>query len=344
MTEKKLRIGLIGAGSSAANIAETISQTQGLQLTAISDINKDAAQSLATKYKITSITNDYKELCKRNDIDFVVISVPHALHYEITMFALTQGKHVLVEKPIATKVKDAEEMIALAHKKKVKLGVHFQNRFFDAVQEAKKIIDSGKLGKILQVNVSIMWYRESDYYLKSSWRGKWNSEGGGSLINQSIHTVDEMVYLVGNVKKLFGFWAHRIHNIEVDDNTCASFIFENGAFGTIQTSTSSKAAFPGKLIIFGSEGAIEIDGNILTFHKPDNTNERIDYAAKTGGQVASATDPKKFSIDAHQRLISDFRDAILNNREPLVNGEEGLRALKVVCAVYESNGEKIVTL
>jgi len=339
-----LRIGLIGAGSSAANIAETISQTQGLQLMAISDIKKEAAQALATKYSVAVVTDDYKELCKRNDIDFVVISVPHALHYEIAMFALNQGKHVLVEKPIATKVKDGEEMIALARKKNVKLGVHFQCRFFDAVQEAKKIIDSGKLGKILQVNVSVMWSRDQDYYLKSAWRGKWNSVGGGSLINQSIHTIDEMVYLVGKIKKLYGFWAHRIHQIEVDDNACACFNFENGAFGTLQTSTSSGAAFPGKLIIFGSEGAIEIDGNILTIHKKDGTTEKIDYAAKTGGQVASATDPRKFSITAHQRLISDFRDAINEKREPLVNGEEGLRALKIVCAVYESNGEKIVNM
>ncbi|MEX2683591.1 MAG: Gfo/Idh/MocA family protein [Candidatus Sigynarchaeota archaeon] len=338
-----LRAGLIGAGSSATNIATTIATIEDIKLVAVADVNKEAAQRIADQHKVAHVTTDYRELCKL-DVDFVVISLPHGLHKEVTLHCLGAGKHVLVEKPMATTVEDGQAMVDAARRAKRKLGVHFQQRFIDATQEAKKIIDGGKIGKILQANVSVMWSRDIDYYKKSSWRGTWKMEGGGSLINQAIHPVDQMIYLLGDVKRLFGFWAHRVHDIEVDDNTCAAFLFESGAFGTIQTSTSTKAAFPAKLTIFGSEGGVELDGNVLTVFKADGTKERTDYAAREGGQVASATDPKKFSVVAHARLMNDFANAIREDREPLVNGVEGLRSLKVVRAVYDSSGDRIIDL
>ncbi len=342
-TKNILRAGLIGAGSSATNIAETIATLPGVQLVAVSDVHKPAAEMLAKKHNVNLVFDDHRELLK-HPLDFAIISVPHGLHKDIALDCIGAGKHVLVEKPLATTVGDAEAMIKAARAGGVKLGVHFQCRFFDAVQEAKRLIDSGKIGRILQVNVSVMWFRDADYYKKSSWRGTWKLEGGGSLINQAIHPVDEMVYLAGKVTRLFGFWGHMVHDIEVDDNTAACFVFENGALGTLQTSTATKAAFPAKLTIFGSDGGLEIDGNVLTIHHGDGKTDVIDYAARQGGQVGSATDPKKFSLVAHSRLMNDFVDAIINDREPAINGEEGLKSIKVVRAVYESNGEKIVTL
>lgn len=343
MSEKiVLRAGLIGAGSSATNIAETLANTQGVKLTAISDVNIDLAKKIAQKYNVDIILKDYEDLCKRDDIDYVIISTPHALHAKMAIYALNHGKHVLCEKPIATTIKDAEEMIAVAKKCGKKLGIHFQNRFIGAVKKAKQLIDSGFLGKIIQVNISVMWFRPIEYYKDSPWRGKWALEGGGSLINQAIHPVDEMIYLVGDVKTVFGFKEPKYHQIETEDNTAAVFQFENGAFGTIQTSTSTKAAFPAKLTIFGVEGGLVIDGNILTIYKPDGTSETIDF--NQGGQVGSEKDPKKFSLEAHGALMADFRDAILYNREPMINGEEGLRSLKIICGIYESDGKKIINL
>ena len=344
MTAKKvLKAGMIGSGSSATNIAKTIASLDGVELVALCDKFKESAMKLAEKHGVDYVTDDHVEFCNQ-DMDFVIVSTPHGTHKEYVLYCLDQEKHVLVEKPIATQVKDAELMIRTAKDRGLKLGVHFQCRFFDAVQEAKKIIDSGKLGKILHATVSVMWFRDDDYYQKSNWRGTWELEGGGSLINQAIHPVDEMVHLVGPVKRLFGFWGHRVHDIEVDDITAAAFMFENGAFGALQTSTATKAAFPAKLTIFGSDGAVEIEGNILTIHKEDGTSEKRDYAANQGGQVGSATDPKKFSLLAHSRLMQDFLDAINDDREPTVNGEEGLKSLKVVRAVYDSNGENVIDL
>lgn len=338
-----LRAGLVGAGSSATNIATTIATIDDIELVGVADVNKEAARRIADQHSVTFVTTDYKELCKQ-DVDFIIISLPHGLHKEAAVHCLDAGKHVLVEKPIATTVPDAIAMIDAAKRNKRKLGVHCQQRFIDATQEAKNLVDGGQLGKILQANVSVMWFRDADYYKKSSWRGTWQLEGGGSLINQAIHPVDQMVYLLGNVKRLFGCWAHRVHDIEVDDNTCAAFVLESGAFGTIQTSTSTRAAFPARLTIFGSEGGIELDGNVLTHFKADGTRERTDFAAREGGQVGSAIDPKKFSVVAHARLMRDFAGAIREDREPLVTGEEGLKSLKVVRAVYESAGEKVIDI
>ena len=153
-----------------------------------------------------------------------------------------------------------------------------------------------------------------------------------------------MIFIVGKVKKLFGLWDHKVHDIEVDDLTAAAVLFENGVFGTIQTSTATKAAFPATLTVFGTEGAVEIEGNILTIFNADGTSETIDYAAKEGGQVGSSRDPKLFSLKGHSRLMEDFMDAVGNDREPFVSGEDGLESLKVVRAIFDSNGEKIIDL
>ena len=342
MDGKPLRAGMIGAGSSATNIAATMATIPDLNLVAACDKNGDMAKAFAKEHGC-AVVNTIEALCKE-DLDFIVVSTPHGTHASIVKDCLHAGKHVLVEKPLATKVKDGREMIDTARELDLKLGVHFQCRFFDAVQEARRAIEGGEIGKILQASVSVMWSRDGDYYAKSPWRGTWALEGGGSLINQAIHPVDEMVYLVGDVKRLFGFWDHLIHDIEVDDNTAAAFIFENGAFGTIQTSTATKAAFPARLTIFGADGGLEIDGNILTRHHADGTSTRKDFTLQEGGQIGSATDPKKFSLAAHGRMMADFCNAIREGREPTVNGEEALRSLKIVQAVYESNGERAVDL
>lgn len=146
VNKKILNIGLIGAGSSATNIATTIATIKDLKLVAVCDINEDAAQKIAIQHNVSFVTTDYKELCNRDDLDFVVISLLHGLHKEVAMECFESGKHVLVEKPIATTVDDAKAMIALAQEKDLKLGVHFQNRFIDSVQEAKKIIDATNIG------------------------------------------------------------------------------------------------------------------------------------------------------------------------------------------------------
>jgi predicted dehydrogenase len=337
-----IRIGLIGAGNSASNIATSLTTIPHAKLTAISAVPIESAKYIIEQHQILQnrTFSNYQELLKLPDLDMIIISVPHNLHYQMTLDALKAGKHVLCEKPLAINMKQGREMIETAKEKGLALGTFFQSRYFSASQKAKEMITKGDLGKILQAQVNVLWYRDQDYYDKSPWRGKWATEGGGSLINQASHSIDLMIWLIGKPITIFGAFAAKMHNIEVDDNAAALVLFQNGTYATIQTSTALKPGFPSAVNIFGSEGMISIDGNTLK-HIDKTGQENIQNFEK---QVGSANDPKKFSLEAQQRLILDFLDALQNHRAPTIDGAEGLRAIEVITAIYESNGEKVIFL
>ncbi|MFX0099593.1 MAG: Gfo/Idh/MocA family protein [Candidatus Hodarchaeota archaeon] len=336
---KILKVGIIGAGWSASkNISPAIDALPGVSIHAIADINKDLAQKLAGERSIPNVHENYKELCNRDDIDFVIISVPHGLHCQYALDALNARKHVLVEKPMATTVEDAEKMIHLAEKQGLHLGVYFQNRFNDSTRVAKEILDAGKLGSILSTNVSVFLKRDPPYF-KSSWRGTWNLEGGSALINQSIHAIDKMLYLLGDATTVFGLTGHHVHDIETEDNAVACFKLKNQAFGLIQASIGTKNPIETKLTIFGTEGAMEIDMSSVKIYYNDDKSDVFDFKNETEGINA-----KKIKQIAHQRVITDFASSIIENRKPLVDGKEGLRSLKLIRGIYESNGGTVVKL
>jgi UDP-N-acetyl-2-amino-2-deoxyglucuronate dehydrogenase len=229
-------------------------------------------------------------------------------------------------------------MIETAKSKNLTLGTFFQMRFNEASQKAKEMVDNGELGKIIHAQVNVLWYRNQEYYNNSPWRGKWATEGGGSLINQSCHSIDLMIWLVGQPKTVFGFFGAKTHDIEVDDNSATVVRFENDAYATIQTSTSLEPGYTNKVNIFGDKGGISIVGNSLTITHQDGTIENLDFEK----QVGSASDPKLFSMKAQNALIKDFIGAVENKRPPLVDGKEGLRAIEVIQAIYKSNGERVI--
>ncbi len=336
---KKLIFGLIGAGNSASNIATSITNMENCQLKGVTSKPLEGAKDLAKNLGLEKVYESNEELLMDPEIDAVVISVPHGLHHPLTMQALNAGKHVLCEKPLAISMEQGNEMVSTAESKGLKLGTFFQMRFNDASIKAKEIVESGQLGKILHGQVNVLWHRDKEYYTESSWRGKWATEGGGSLINQSSHSIDLMIWLIGKPKKLFGVYGAKTHEIEVDDNAAAVVIFDNEAYGTIQTSVSVKPGYTGKINVFGTKGGISLIGNTLVWTKEDGSVEELDFAVK---QVGSSNDPKKFDMKSQINLISDFVDAVQNNRSPKVDGKEGLRAIQVITGIYESNGEKVV--
>src|SRR6056297_1946303 len=212
---KPLIFGLIGAGNSATNIATSISNMDEATLKAVTSKPVDGAKSLAETLGVPTVYDTNEELLADEGLDAVIISVPHGLHHPLTLQALNAGKHVLCEKPLAISVEQGNEMIQTAKEKGLKLGTFFQMRFNQASQKAKEIVESGILGEILHAQVNVLWYRDQDYYNKSSWRGKWDTEGGGSLINQASHSIDLMTWLTGYPKKLFGVFDAKTHDIEV---------------------------------------------------------------------------------------------------------------------------------
>ena len=333
-----MKIGLIGAGNSAMNIAKSMNSIEGSEIIEVAAKTVEEAQKIADERNIAKATTT-EELLKNPDIEAVIISVPHSLHHPITIQALNAGKHVLCEKPLAINMVQGNEMIALAQEKNLKLGTFFQMRFNDASVKAKEIVESGDLGKLLHSQAHVFWSRDQPYYDESPWRGKWATEGGGSLINQSVHTIDLMMWLVGQPKKVFGVFGAKTHDIEVDDNAAAVVIFENGAYGTIQTSTSCDPGYTAKMNIFGSKGGISLIGQKLTWTKENGDVEEMDFEK---AQVGSANDPKKFNLKAQVAVIVDFIGAVTEDRLPKIDGAEGLRAIDVIEAIYKSKGEKVI--
>ncbi len=332
-----VKFGLIGAGSSAKNIANAIKQMGSCKIFAIYAVS--GSEELAKEADIPLIVKSVDELLNITEISSVIISTPHYLHYELTLMALKKGKHVLCEKPLAISIEQAEEMVKTAKENKKLLGTFYQNRFLDASIKAKEIIQSGELGIILQGRVNVIWNRDADYYEKSNWRGKWATEGGGSLINQASHSIDLLSWLMGEVDTVFGFWDHRVHQIEVDDNACAIVKFKNGTYATVATSTCAKPGYPAEVTIFGSKGSISIDGNVLKHVLESGEVKVYDYDK---GQVASFNDPKVFSLKSHTRLIQSFVDAVQKEEQPPVSGEEGIRSFRIIEGIYKSNGTKII--
>ncbi len=336
MTE--IIFGLIGAGNSATNIATSLSNMENGKLKGVTSKPIDGAKKLAKDLDVPKVYESNEALLGDDEIEAVIISVPHGLHHPLTMQALEAGKNVLCEKPLAINMEQGQEMIQTAQENGLKLGTFFQMRFNEASQKAKEIVSEGKLGKILHSQVNVLWYRDQDYYNNSSWRGKWDTEGGGCLINQSSHSIDLMIWLTGKPKRLFGVFGAKTHEIEVDDNAAAVVVFDNDAYGTIQTSVSLQPGYTGKVNVFGTEGGISLIGNKLIWTKKDGSEEVFDYEQ----QVGSTNDPKKFSMGAQIALLNDYIEAVQNDRAPKIDGNEGLRAIEVITAIYESDGEKVV--
>ena len=333
-----LKFALIGAGSSATNIAQAIDSMDSCEISIISDLNEESAQKVADFAHIPNVTTDNEEIYKNENIDAVIVSVPHYLHFELTLNALKAGKHVLCEKPLAISLEQVDEMIHTAETSGLKLGTFFQCRFEDAAIKAKEMIENNAIGTLLQGNVQVMWTRPTEYYQESAWRGKWATEGGGSLINQSTHSLDLLAWLLGEIESVFGYYAHRVHEIEVDDNSCGIVKFKNGVFAAIQTSTAATPGYPSIVSIYGTKGMIQLKGQSLIHTNEEGETQEHNFEE----QIGSFSDPKLFNVQAHTRLIQNFVDSVEKDEIPLVDGKEGRRSIELVEGIFKSNGEKVI--
>ncbi|MHA1793286.1 MAG: Gfo/Idh/MocA family protein [Promethearchaeota archaeon] len=326
-----IKAGLLGAGWSANNIVKAVKNIKNLEIIGVYNHDAEKASKFARTHDIKIHSDNPEVLFNNEDIDMIIVSLPHFLHYPMTMKALEKNKHVLVEKPIAISAKNAEKMVETAKKKKLLLGTCFQNRFNDATINAKNLIEKGDLGKILQANISVLLKRDAPYFNDNSWRGTWSKEGGSALINQSIHFIDLMLYLLDTrPKKVAGFQDHLIHDIETEDNATAAFVLENDMIGTIQASISVKSQIGSTLIIHGSEKTMKVTQTAIEIHAPNEKTIKINFLEKMD------IDLKSMKVLALERLLRNFSDAIINQGTPKATGDDGLAALKFVLKIYES--------
>ena len=342
-----LHFAIIGCGVISSTHARALAELPGAQLSAVCDVIEARASTLSAGYAAfqplipttPQVYSDYHALLARPDIDVVDICTPSGTHAEIGIAAAQAGKHVIVEKPIDVTLRKARALVEACHKAGVKLSVISQHRFDPAVVALKEAVDAGKLGQLNFGGSHTKWYRSQEYYDSGQWRGTWSMDGGGALINQSIHYVDLLVYIMGSVAELSAYTATRAHqHLEVEDIAVASVRFASGALGLIEGNTAAYPGFEARLDIYGSEGSVIV------------VNDRVaEWRLRSGEDCAVQDDTASTfiggtsSLDiwhlAHRRQLADVINAITQDRAPLVSGEDAYRALQVVLAVYQSARE-----
>ena len=327
-----MRVGLVGTGAIAHKHAESY-RAIGFELVACSNRSPAKGAAFAEQYGCVFVP-EFADLCGRDDIDYVDVCTFPDSHVEICASAASNGKHVLVQKPMALTLRDCHLMIDACHDAGVKLGVVSQHRFDDCTIFLKRAIDEGRLGHLLQVDGYVKWHRTQAYYDPPG-KGDWHVEGGGALINQGIHTADVMQYLAGRVRRVFAHWQlAAAHRMESEDLVNAVLTYDGGAGGVLQAATAIWPGFPERIEVHGTRGTAVITGDQLTAWNVQDDNGTD--APLSAGVDSGAADPMAISIENLQRQFQNFADAIRHDAEPLVDGAEGLAALRFVLGVYES--------
>jgi predicted dehydrogenase len=335
-----MRVGLIGTGAIANKHADSYREI-GYELLAVSNRSEKKGHAFAQKYGAEFVA-DYRDLCRRPDIDFVDVCAFPDSRLAMTREAIVHGKHVLVQKPIALKLEEAGEMVRIARQADLRLGVVSQHRFDDATSFLHKAIQQGRLGRILQADTYVKWHRPQAYYDRPG-KGTWDVEGGGALINQAIHGVDLLLYLAGPAKEVFADWQlAAAHRMESEDVINALIRYDSGATGVIQAATAFHPGYPERTEIHGTKGTAIITGDKLSAWNVEG-DPGDDAPLARQGPDSGASDPMAISIEPMKRQFRDFGDAIKNHRPPVCAGEDGYRALQLVLAAYESarSGKKV---
>lgn len=336
--QHKPGFGIVGLGIGRAHM--DAAAASGLStLAAVCDIVPEKLEKAKKKYPYVHTYENFEEMLADPGVDIVSICLPSGMHADFAVRAMAAGKHVLIEKPIDTTEEAARRVIEARDKYGVRVGVVHQNRYNACMAPIKKAVDSGRLGRLILGNFAVKWFREQSYY-ENGWHGTWNMDGGGSLMNQAIHTIDLMRWLMGevtSVRSVMGIYAHKI---ETEDMTASVITFKNGAAATFVSTTCAYPGISTDIQLYGTGGTIEADADVLrTWKMRDSADEEAEeeemlrlYGAGNGG--ACSADPAL--LVGHQAVIEDMADAVINGRDPFVPPEEAIKSVRIVEAIYKS--------
>ena len=331
-----MRVGLIGTGAISHKHAQAYKNI-GFEVAACTDINVAAGEAFAAKWG-GDFVKTWEEVCRHPKVDYVDVCTFPDFRLQPLELCAANKKHIQVQKPIATNVATARAMVEKARAAGIVLGVVSQHRFDDSSQFLKRAIGAGRLGKILQADAYVKWYRSAEYYSRPI-KGSWATEGGGALINQAIHQVDVLLWLIGRVKHVWGEWQlGALHKIESEDVLTAGLRYASCATGVIQASTAMWPGYTERLEIHGTKGTAIISGDKLTTWdvEGDASANSSDPAPVDRNVASGASDPMAISLEPFERQFRDLGEAIRTGRKPLVGGEEGRDALELVDAIYRS--------
>lgn len=334
-----MRVGIAGTGAIAAKHAQAY-RAIGYQVTACTNRGVEKGRRFAQETGAEFVPT-FEELCGRPDVDFVDLCTLPDFRLEAVELCAENGKAILVQKPMAIDCDVARQMIEIASRAGIMLGVVSQHRFDDSTLFLGKAIREGRLGKILEADAYVKWYRAPEYYSRPV-KGSWAGEGGGALMTQGIHQVDLLLALAGPVKQVFGFrQLGALHRIESEDVVNAVFEYASGATGVMQAATAFWPGMPERIEIHGTRGTAIITGDQLTAWNVQD--DRGDPPTLINEAASGASDPMAISTVPFERQFLDFGEAIRTGRKPVVSGEEGYRALELVTSIYAScaAGERV---
>ncbi|HEY1190661.1 MAG TPA: Gfo/Idh/MocA family oxidoreductase [Gemmata sp.] len=338
-----LGFALVGCGMIARFHVRALQAIPGARVTALVSRSKESAEKLLadTGLPPCPIFTSLDDAVRAPGVDAVVITTPSGAHREPALVAAAAGKHVVVEKPLEITGPRCQDIIDACDRAGVKLCTIFPSRFGDANGALKSAVEAGKFGRLTLGETTCKWWRPQSYYDEGGWKGTQALDGGGAMMNQAIHNVDLLLWLMGDATHVSGFTATLAHErIEVEDTAAAVVRFKTGALGVIQATTSVHPGYPKTVAIHGDRGSAVIEqDDVLRWdfvpETPDDWMVKGRFAARVGAS-GGAADPKAISFEGHRRQLADFVDAVRENRAPKVDGREGKRAVDLICAVYES--------
>lgn len=352
---KKIGFAILGTGMISDYHAQAIAANadSGAYLVAVGHYDPGRFAEIEARFGVPCMLE--QDILSHPEVEVICICTPSGQHSSQTIAAARVGKHVLVEKPIATTLHEANAMIASCKENQVILGVALQSRTKPLFKHIHAAIKYGELGDLTMGLVNLPYYRPQSYYDQAKWRGTWALDGGGVLMNQGIHQVDLLAWYMGDPVSVSAFAGTLQRQIEVEDTLCASLQFGNGALAAIIASTTAAPGFPPRLEIFGTRGGYQVDGDTLTRSWIDKTlqtepNRTTGEAFNGDFTVSSHTtrfpppsagagaDPRGISTAGHIALVGDFIQAIQEKRPPLVDGVEGRRSLAIVLQIYQAAG------
>jgi predicted dehydrogenase len=353
---KKYKVGIVGLGKVARLHADALKEISNASFEAAFSRSHEKAEVFAAEYGARPFDN-ITAMITVSELDLVIICTPHPNHVEPTVEALEAGAHVLVEKPLASSLQDCDTMIAAAHRTGLKLGVISQRRWYPPTLRVKNAMDQGKIGKPVLATINMLGWRDEAYYASDKWRGTWDMEGGGVMVNQAPHQLDLFCWLMGEIDEVYGHWDNLNHPyIEVEDTALAIVKFKNGAIGNIVLSNSQKPGIFGKIQVHGENGAsvgVQTEGGAMFIagmapitEPPINDlwtipgeEHLLEEFTREDNALFEKVDPMVYFI---RLQIEDYLEALDQGREPLVNGEGARKTVELFTAIYRSTRDNMV--
>lgn len=337
MKQGKVGYAVVGLGIGRAHM-DAAAASERAELIAVCDLLEKKLDAAKKKYPYVDTYTDFDEMIKDPAIDVVSICLPSAMHAEYACRAMANGKHVLIEKPIDITPEAAQKIEDARIKYGVTAGVVHQNRYNAPMDAIKEAVDSGRLGKLAVATFGVKWFRDQSYY-NGNWHGTWDMDGGGSLMNQAVHTVDLMQWLMGEVESVHSVMGIYNHDIETEDMTASVITFKSGAAATFVSTTCAYPGISTEISLYGSKGSIEADADVLKTWKLSGDDEEEEEEAMLelyGRGNGHAKESRPEMLFGHAAVVEDIISSVLDGHDPRIMPTEAIKSVKIVDAIYRS--------